>query len=299
MSFDKELILDVLEGCRDYFDNRSDADCDQDGFVPNKEMILLSNVQSALEHLSMTKPVTLSGSCDLLSAAKGIKSIVEELNGSMTHGTWRDDRGMRLKDTPEWIALYNAVADAERDHRDGPAQDRSHYYSVAESAWDEADNGVSVFTKKGAAGGSSDNKELDGTDVAHPAWWRGNDAGVLGAVGVIRRALEKGQCPDTGNAGLSELCKRVVSTQSDLRSLRDNGPYVVGGNHGWEAAIDAVSELVESSGAPGATRLADQIRDLNKLPFSTGNLSPPGRSAPSNGALHGSAWLPKERGSEQ
>lgn len=27
--------------------------------------------------------------------------------------------------------------------------------------------------------------------------------------------------------------------------------------------------------------------------------SPPGRSAPSNGALHGSAWLPKEQGSDQ
>lgn len=26
--------------------------------------------------------------------------------------------------------------------------------------------------------------------------------------------------------------------------------------------------------------------------------SPPGRSAPSIGALHGSAWLPKEQGSE-
>lgn len=247
MSFDKELILDVLERCRDYFDNRSDADCDQDGFVPNKEMILLSNVQSALEHLSITKPVNpIRGTCDLLSAAKGVKSIVEELTGTMTHGTWRDDRGMRLKDTPEWIALYNAVADAERYNPYCTEKDGLHYYSVAESAWNEADNFTSPFPRKGECVASGDNKELDGTDAAHPAWWRGNDAGVLGAVGVIRRALEEGRCPETGNAGLSELCKRVVSTQSDLHSLRGNVSYVVGDNHGSQAAIDAVSELVET-----------------------------------------------------
>lgn len=32
-------MAEVLEECEDYFDNRSDADCDQDGFIPNKEMI--------------------------------------------------------------------------------------------------------------------------------------------------------------------------------------------------------------------------------------------------------------------
>ena len=49
----------------------------------------------------------------LLEAALGMKRIVEEIDGAMNHGTWRDEHGMRLKDTPEWVALYNAVSKAE------------------------------------------------------------------------------------------------------------------------------------------------------------------------------------------
>ena len=36
---------------------------------------------------------------------------------------------------------------------------------------------------------SSDPK-LDGTDLAHPAWWRGNDAGLDGAVYQINKILD-------------------------------------------------------------------------------------------------------------
>lgn len=50
---------------------------------------------------------------NLLGAARGMKRIVEEIDGSMTHGTWRDANGMRLKDTPEWVALYLAIAEAD------------------------------------------------------------------------------------------------------------------------------------------------------------------------------------------
>jgi len=39
----------------------------------------------------------------------GLKRIVEEVDGAMRHGTWRDAHGMRLKDTPEWVAFYNAI----------------------------------------------------------------------------------------------------------------------------------------------------------------------------------------------
>ena len=47
----------------------------------------------------------------LAKAAAGMKRIVEEIDGAMNHGIWRDERGMRLKDTPEWVALYNAIGD--------------------------------------------------------------------------------------------------------------------------------------------------------------------------------------------
>lgn len=46
----------------------------------------------------------------LLAAATGMISIVEGINNVMNHGVWRDERGIRLKDTPEWVSLYNAHA---------------------------------------------------------------------------------------------------------------------------------------------------------------------------------------------
>jgi len=42
-------VIDALERCEEYFDNRADADCDQDGYVPNEEMKLLQVVRDALK----------------------------------------------------------------------------------------------------------------------------------------------------------------------------------------------------------------------------------------------------------
>ena len=41
--------------------------------------------------------------------ARALKEIVEGISGAMNHGTWRDENGMRLKDTPEWVQFYNAI----------------------------------------------------------------------------------------------------------------------------------------------------------------------------------------------
>jgi hypothetical protein len=41
-------LIDVLHECEAYFDNRADADCDQDGFIPNEEMKLMSEVREAI-----------------------------------------------------------------------------------------------------------------------------------------------------------------------------------------------------------------------------------------------------------
>lgn len=49
-------LIEVLHECEAYFDNRADADCDQDGFIPNKEMTLLSAVREAI-----SKADTVSG----------------------------------------------------------------------------------------------------------------------------------------------------------------------------------------------------------------------------------------------
>lgn len=52
MTVELAEILDcvnaTLAECDAYFDNRSDADCDQDGFVPNREMVILSDIRSAI-----------------------------------------------------------------------------------------------------------------------------------------------------------------------------------------------------------------------------------------------------------
>lgn len=53
-------------------------------------------------------------SSPLIDASRRLLVIVEGINGAMNHGTWRDERGVRLKDTPEWVAFYNAVKKASR-----------------------------------------------------------------------------------------------------------------------------------------------------------------------------------------
>lgn len=56
---EKSYVIEVLVRCEEYFDNKADADCDQDVFIPSEEMRLLSAVHYALKHLTMTKYVTL------------------------------------------------------------------------------------------------------------------------------------------------------------------------------------------------------------------------------------------------
>lgn len=46
----------------------------------------------------------------LIAASLALKEIVEGISGAMDHGTFRAEKGMRLKDTPEWVAFYVALA---------------------------------------------------------------------------------------------------------------------------------------------------------------------------------------------
>lgn len=50
---------------------------------------------------------------DLIKSAKELNRIVEGIDGTMNHGTWRDQNGTRLKDTPEWASFYNAISSSE------------------------------------------------------------------------------------------------------------------------------------------------------------------------------------------
>ncbi len=48
-------MMSALIECEDYFDQRADADCDQDGFIPNDEMRLLSVVRDAIHKAPATE----------------------------------------------------------------------------------------------------------------------------------------------------------------------------------------------------------------------------------------------------
>lgn len=39
-------------------------------------------------------------------SGNALVQIVEGVQGSMEHGTWRDEKGMRLKDTNAWALFY-------------------------------------------------------------------------------------------------------------------------------------------------------------------------------------------------
>lgn len=52
----------------------------------------------------------LTENARLRAALENLTGIVEGIDGAMNHGTWRDDNGMRLKDTPQWVAAYIALA---------------------------------------------------------------------------------------------------------------------------------------------------------------------------------------------
>ena len=73
-------------------------------------------------------------------SGNALNQIVEGLKGSMGHGTWRDDKGMRLKDTNEWAVFYTKFKNAaeaskllnEKKHLIFAAAD---LFEACEAAW--------------------------------------------------------------------------------------------------------------------------------------------------------------------
>lgn len=65
-----------------------------------------------------------------------------------------------------------------------------------------------------------DDPDLDGTDGAHPAWWRGNDAGVDGACMRIEEALDGRSLKGfVGYARLERLRRRVAALRGGAAEL--------------------------------------------------------------------------------
>lgn len=64
-----------------------------------------------------------------------------------------------------------------------------------------------------------DNDELDGTDAAHPAWWRGNDAGVAQVCAKINAILDGADVFGTASEPWESTRRRVAEAQRDSERL--------------------------------------------------------------------------------
>jgi hypothetical protein len=63
----------------------------------------------------------------------------------------------------------------------------------------------------------ADNPDWDSTDAAHPAWWRGNDAGVEAVVKIVGGILD-GDKPGThGSKTLTALVQRLARVRAEAK----------------------------------------------------------------------------------
>lgn len=64
-----------------------------------------------------------------------------------------------------------------------------------------------------ARGAAADDSLWDGTDAAPPAWWRGNDAGVLAIVRIVNEILDGKRSGPAhyGSPELTDLHRRLLA----------------------------------------------------------------------------------------
>ncbi len=113
---------------------------------------------------------------------------------------------------------------------------------------------------------SYDDPSLDGTDGAHPAWWRGSDAGVAGAVRIVNEALD-GPLPlagCVGGADLEAVRQRVAALRSSVARLVEAGDEardilnaILDNQYTYRERVDAVDRWVARWAAAKAGRALD------------------------------------------
>lgn len=92
----------------------------------------------------------------------------------------------------------------------------------------ETENGS--LKKRVAELEAQSNPELDATDAAHPAWWRGNDAGVKSAALIVLSLLD-GQEPKGGTFALpdlNEIRDKIDHMRAELRGAQTYSGLVEG-----------------------------------------------------------------------
>ena len=70
-----------------------------------------------------------------------------------------------------------------------------------------------------------DDPEADGTDAAHPAWWRGNDAGCKGAMSLLARLRTDNDALRARVAELERLVKGDTTPPTDAEIDAHDGPW--------------------------------------------------------------------------
>lgn len=69
---------------------------------------------------------------------------------------------------------------------------------------------------------NKDDPEWDGTDAAHPAWWRGNDAGCEGTAMQLERHLDgpTAHCGDYGSETMNRVAGRILALRRVTTELQ-------------------------------------------------------------------------------
>lgn len=111
-----------------------------------------------------------------------------------------------------------------------------------------------------------DDPSLDATDGAHPAWWRGSDAGVAGAVRIVNEALD-GPLPlpgCVGGADLEAVRQRVAALRARVARLVEAGDEardilnaILDNQYTYRERVDAVDRWVARWAAAKAGRALD------------------------------------------
>lgn len=68
---------------------------------------------------------------------------------------------------------------------------------------------------------AADDPELDATEGAHPAWWRGHDAGAAGVVKALAALLDHPEIAgaDFTSPELTELGRRIIGMRNAMREF--------------------------------------------------------------------------------
>ena len=105
--------------------------------------------------------------------------------------------------------------------------DRLHEAAIKGMNWQEVAQFQAMITEQYQpmrqrltdAESRKDNEELDGTDAAHPAWWRGNDAGVAQVCAKINAILDGADVFGTASEPWESTRRRVAEARKDSERL--------------------------------------------------------------------------------